>query len=533
MTTVPRFPGLSQQVSDNNPAIQIFGRRFKGDQTEIEYLVEFLLVFLSPKHIISPDESWDKRFPDREILDQWPANTPLKYVPEPRLGLKLFSFLGSSKLETRHECHKKHFKQMLANLKDRIDTDYNISKHEVLEILEQLLSGLVGVAANRTWCTQVYLPVSQRLIAGETIWKRVQGNKNPDITWEEAVTQGLFTFSQHDFLARGGEILYLQLCNLMRFFEKSDLQAFEQKHGFNPGDAEKSINIINKGLDSFFQQATPIDELCRWVESADNITQELIQRKPAQCGWCPEESWKEAYLFAHEFANICRCAIDPLEKIEMLTLCCVFQVLRSLCAQACRYSGFLTDPLFELGGANGFSWIVTTEKLDDPAMRETAIKNLVRVQEIIHSAVRHPDIIPPATTGRTNYEKKADEQGHELFIQLSKRIGFIIPRTGPGARMVISDTILRYFVLALIPPGERRTLQSFEDRLYCHYGIAISGKSLEKAVQWTYPRQNLKVSNTGKNWFEQNLLAAGFLIPLSDAVSQVHNPFFKPEGNNN
>lgn len=532
MTTVPRFPELPHQNSDDNPAIQIFGRRFKGDQTEIEYLVEFLLVFLSPKHIDNPDVSWDQGLPGREIIAQWSANTPLKYAPEPKLGLKLFSFLGSSKLETRHECHKKHFKQILANLQDRIETDHSLPTSEVLEILEQLLCGFVGVSANRTWCTQVYLPVSQHLIAGETIWKRVQGNNNPDISWEDAVAGGLFTFSQHDFLARGGEVLYLQLCNLMRFFESTELRDFEGKNGFDSGDAQESIKIIGQGLDSFFQQVSALDELCRWVESADQITKSLIQRQPAQCGWCPEESWQEAYLFAHEFANICRCTIDPLEKIEMLTLCCVFQVLRSLCAQACRYSELLTDDLQDVGGANGFSWIVTPKQLDDSAVRETAKKNLVRVQEIIHSALRHPEIIPPARAGRTNYEKKADEQGHELFVQLAKRIGFIIPRTGPGARMVISDTVLRYLVLALIPPGESRTLQSFENRLYCHYGMAISGNALEKAVRWTHPRQKLQVSDTGDNWLEQKLLAAGFLIPLSDAVSQVHNPFFKPSSNN-
>ena len=525
MTTVPRFPQLSHQNIDDNPAIQIFGRRFYKDQTEIEYLVEFLLVFLSPKYVDDRDTGWKSGLPNREILDNWPKNTSLKYSPEPRLGLKLFSFLGSSKLETRHECHKDHFKQILTNLKDRIETDYDISKNEVLEILEQLLCGFVGVAANRTWCTQVYLPVSQQLVACETIWKRLKGKKNLEITWEEAVAQGLFTFSQHVFLARGGEALYLQLCNLIRFFGTTELLEFEKKNGFNPGEGEKLIRALNTGIESFFQQTTPIDELCQWIEGADQETQGFIKRQSAQCGWCPEESWQEAYMFAYEFANICRSSIDPLEKIEMLTMCCVFQVLRSLCAQACRYSELMTDALHGLGGATGFCWIVTSEKLDDPALRETSKNNLVRMQEIIYSALRHPDILPPARAGRTNYEKKADEQGHELFVQLAKRIGFIIPKTGPGARMVISDNILRYLVLALIPSGESRTLQSFEDRLYCHYGMAINGKALEKAVRWTHPRQMLQISNAENNWLEENLLAAGFLIPLSDAVSQVRNPF--------
>ncbi len=524
MTTVPRFPQLPHKSEDTNAAIQMFGRRFYKDQTEVEYLVEFFLIFLSPKFVEDQETGWENSFPDKKTLDEWPTSVPLKYTSEPKLGLKLFSFLGSSKLETRHECHKNQFSKIYENLKSRIETDHNISEDDVLEILEQLLYGFVGVAANRTWCTQVYLPISQQLVACETIWQRVKANKRHNIDWDEAVSD-LFTFSQHVFLARGGEVLYLQLCNLIRFFDTLELEEFEKKVGFKTGGGRELIADLTRGLDTFFQQATPIDDLCQWIGNADKNTNDLFNPRPAQCGWCPEESWPEAYLFAYEFSNICKSSVDPLEKIELLTLCCVFQVLRSLCAQACRYSDLITDELYQMGGATGFAWIVTPEKLDNSTLRETAKKNLIRVQEIIHRSLRHPDIIPPSKQGKTNYEKKADEQGHELFVQLAKRIGFIIPRTGPGARMVISDTILRYLVLALIPPGTSRTLESFEEQLYAHYGIAINGGGLEQAVRWTHPRQQLQISNTENNWLEDNLLASGFLIPLSDAVSQVKNPF--------
>lgn len=528
MTTVPRFPRLPQQVADDNAAIQIFGRRFYKDQTDIEYLVEFLLVYFSEKTIGDQNIKWKYGFPSRDVVTQWPDNTVLNYTPEPRLGLKLFSFLGSSKLETRHESHKKHFKKILSLLKDRIQTEsYDLSEAEVLEVLEQLLCGFVGVSANRTWCTQVFLPISEQLIAGETIWRRVQGNKNPDISWEDAVSSDYFSFTQHDFLARGGEVLYLQLCNLMRHFDSDELIDFEKSNKFDHGQAEQALFDIREGVESFFQQTKPIDELCEWVGSADNDTNDLINRNPAQCGWCPEESWKETYLFSIELRNILKASIDPHEKIEMLTLCCVFQVLRSLCAQACRYNNALSSSMSNLGGANGFAWIATPEKLENQAFRKTATQNLTRVQEIIYGALRHPDILPPIRKSKpnTNVEKKADEQGHELFLQLGKRIGFIIPRTGPGARFVISDKILRFLVLALVPPGEKRTLRSFCDRLFCHFGIAINGPELEKAVRWSHPRQTLNMPSVGHEWFEENLLAAGFLIPLSDAVSQVQNPF--------
>ena len=47
-----RFPPTSGDgiaADQTNPAIQIYGRRFYKDQTPVEYLAEFLLVFASPK----------------------------------------------------------------------------------------------------------------------------------------------------------------------------------------------------------------------------------------------------------------------------------------------------------------------------------------------------------------------------------------------------------------------------------------------------------------------------------------------------
>lgn len=523
-----RFPQLNHQRIDENPAIQIFGRRFYKDQTEIEYLAEFLLVFLSPKFITNPDQSFSIGFPSDEDLNTWPVDTTLKYKPHEHLPLKLFSFLTSSKLETRHACHKKRFEQIISKLKTEIETDYNMSEEQVINLLEQLLSGFVGVSANRTWCTQVFLPVSKGLIAAETMWKRIQGNNNPHIFWEDSINQGYFTFTNHDFMARGGEVLYLQLCNLKRFLDSSEITNFERENKFKPGSARQALEDITDNLIKLFEETAPISKLTKWIEDADPETQNLIQRHDASCGWVPEESWPEAYLFANEFANICKAAIDPLEKIEMLTFCCVLQVLRSICSQAVRYGTVMTDKLKKMGGCNGFIWLITPPSLDDQVLKETAKQNLMRVQEIIFSSLKYPGILPPSpnTKGRIkNYDKEADKHSQELFIHLGKRIGFIAPRTGPGARFIISEKILRYLVLALIPPGSKMTLKSFTDRMFCHYGMAVAGTKLKRAIRWTFPRQQLQSAEPQKQWLENSLKATGFLIPLSDAVSQIQNPF--------
>ena len=95
----------------------------------------------------------------------------------------------------------------------------------------------------------------------------------------------------------------------------------------------------------------------------------------------------------------------------------------------------------------------------------------------------------------------------------------------------MTETLLRYFVLALLPPGTRMTLRSFKETLFRHYGIGVNGDHLNKAIHWTYPNQPIELRSIEDDWLEEHLRATGFLIPLSDAVSLVYNPFGKKEKN--
>jgi hypothetical protein len=69
------------QADQTNPAIRLYGRRFYKDQTPVEYLAEFLLVFASAK---SQNQETNYQF-------QF-ALGDCKYWPEDRVALKLFSF---------------------------------------------------------------------------------------------------------------------------------------------------------------------------------------------------------------------------------------------------------------------------------------------------------------------------------------------------------------------------------------------------------------------------------------------------------
>lgn len=537
---VDQFPPIGEDPkADANPAIRLFGRRFRDEQTELEYLIEFLLIFVSKKQFGDKvsigfedgkeSHNW-KGLPELNEVENWPDKKPLIYYPKLRLMLKLFAFLGSSGGESRHNSHLEKHTALFSSLQHFVRTEPSVSKRRVLELLEQVLMGFIGVAGARTWCAHSFLPLSAGLIAGETIWEKNKGKTKPDLSWEEVWKEKMFSPSKYNFLARGGEVLYLQLCNLFRKIGSPELSAFEKKLGYG-GNANLRDEIENN-LKGFFTRAPApvLDRITRWIEENEGEQSVQIARETqgATCGWCPEESWPEAYLFAVELRNISAALLDPIEKIEMLKFCCVLQVLRSLCAQGGRYWP-KNRSLQDENAVQPYAWIITDPNLKDRALKEASRRNLVRIQEMIHGALRTRK--PQKLQNQETY-KNADQQGPALLLKIGKKIGLIAPYKGPGARFVLPDNLLRYFVLALVPPGKRMRLNTFLKVLYRHYGAAVSGPLLEDAVAWTYPDQRFRPPPEQVQWLEEKLLTTGFLTPLSDAVSLIENPFGEEKKDN-
>jgi hypothetical protein len=528
------FPNITLDLADQdrNPAIKLFGRRFFADQTALELLAELLLVLHSPKLIGENELDNHLLLPPREQLLHWPAKAALFYQPKMRLNLKIFAFLGSSKLDTRHLSHRQHYKQLLQQMKDKMDTANAVSKDDVLRGLENLFQGFQGAGLSRTWCAQTFLPVSPGVLASETIWKNTAATKEGVTSWDEALP--FFDSGQRVFLARGGELLYLQTCNALSQSEAT-IASWIKLNQFPFAEEESSpvllYNVLTKVLPRITNQSPPgLEELATWIDHLDSQpADEDDDQKRAKCGWCPEESWAEGYLFAVEVSRICRANIDPIERIELLVIGCALQVLRSLCAQSVRYDTGLDEDRKVNGGSLGFAWIVAGPTQRDRASWKLSERNLMSVQNLIYTALRHEDIL--ALTDERDYAEADRRYGHKLFLSLAKKIGFVVPQRGSGAHFTLNDKILRYLVLALVRPGQKCTLDSFKSALYQHYGMAFAGEQLKQACRWSELAPLEDAISPSASWFEEMLRTAGFLVHLSDACSLVQNPFDGDGGN--
>jgi len=523
-----------------NPAIRLFGLRFIRDQSIVEYLSEFLALVYSYKWI-SDNETIDSPFPSFEDLRKWSCDKDakrLRYRPPIKLNLKLLAFLGASPADKRHDIHGKHYVELAGKLEDNIRS-VNREPEEVREYIEDFLKGFQGAGFNRTWCAQTFYPVSSSVLTQETIWNETVARKNNVQTWENSTHEFKTYYSTHkrNFLARGGEVLYLQLCNALstpqgdvdRFLQGTSLSFFDE----NERNLERLYNSLQRGLTQLDAEHTaPLDSVVEYVDNLDENTYRCTNdnSREIRCEWCPRDSWPEGYLFTVEVNRILSATLDHMDTLGLIMTGCVLQVLRSLCAQSVRYSHDVHSSAS--GGALGYCWVFSSPGSSTRQQRLISQRNLQVVQGLIQGALRNDALKTYVKRGsksdadvRRLYREGDDKYGHKLFLSLGKRLGIIIPQRGPGARFVMTEKALRYFVISLLRPGELLTYDDFLSRLYCHYGIAVEGSYVADAMLWSGLPANNSVQSSRESWLSEMLRAGGFLTELSDACAIVRNPF--------
>lgn len=521
-----RFPNieLDHRKGDANPAVRLFGRRLYTDQTSIEFLIELLLVATSKKKLAG--EVFNHYLPPKEILRRSWTNV-LDYAPKSRLNLKLFSFFGASKLDTRHEIHRQHLNELDRRLKEKMFVSED-SKDNVLKTLENLFLGFHGVGMQRTWCAQSFVPICSSMIAGESIWEKSKGKNVKD--WEDALSY--FSHGQFLFLARGGEVLYLQICNALRQ-KRQDVNHWLEDAGL--GDfltsEEQDPELLHKGLEQSFaelMQEVPsmVSHLAEFIdygvekETSNHTDFDGESPKWVSCGWCPVEAWPEGYLFAVELLRVCRAKLDLMDKMDLLETLCSLQVIRSLVTQGARYAKETDDirvwPEYHLG-------------VSDPEGINKSIKHVSRatvhkVSKTIYDALRHHVIRDnnPKSELDKLYKQADTKYGHKLFLTMGKRIGLIVPKRGAGTRFVLNSRLLRLLVVSL-SAGRRMTYDDFKLAAMAHFGLDFDEKALGKAASWSTDTGIESFGSTTDDWVINMLEEAGALRKLSDSCALVEN----------
>ena len=500
---IKTYPANAKQGDKKAIAAEIYGNRFHADQTLYEYLIEFLLIFVSDDvEGVNPKEALTFHDPN--------AVGDLYYRVQPRIGLKRFIFFDKNKKNDALKIDRLAYQKMMKALMGKIQDCEEDEKKEVLESLQDLLHGYAVVLKKRTWCAQAMLPLCPELIFCEAMPAK---KKRSSIQWYEECTDERdpeeekhkidteFDFDKRNFLARGGELYYLHILQgLQGHPEKQKLLEWLLKEQLVERGRKMSL-IANFVQDTW--------EEC--MEYKQHPTERL------SVSYIPEGAYHSiAGYSVDELINYMSCRMHPVKKIELLSKGVMLQVMRMLSVSTSNYLHQDRECwIMDMGGSTG------------NVVKRIAAGSFTNEQGTFTSAIG-TCIEEDDSVERIKKIRKARKDSFDIFRSKGKELQCIIPKSGPYERFTLPEDCIRFLVLALIPPQGKMTVDMFLDVLYDRYGIVIG------PVQ--YKRMNgadISLANSfneNVNSFQDFLKSTGFLRELSDATSIVVNPYEELRG---
>lgn len=483
---------LEEIKSSGNPLQSIlFGHRIQPGQTKYEYLIEFLQVAIADKKRKKSDKTF---FPKTMFPIEEAPDGKFVYIPHTGIELKRFIFFQKSKIDGKAKVDAEAYRELICEIEERINGRSSAEKKNCVAIIQNLLNGFCAVNQSRSWFDQNVLPICPEVVLPESLGeKKVRQTltfKNDDPKIDNA-----FEYHKYTYMCRGGEIYYLHLLNALVEY---------------PDYRQELEARIRKMLESF----PAFSCLCDFVTDAwKKVYNESIEPVIKDFGWIPESFSARNQYTLSELKNFMSSRSHPFEKMETLSSGIILQIMRMM------YVAASTDIRKNL-------WVIDVNcpGHENNEAKKCAISHFRQNEETIstylYKGLEEYRGILKEKDDRKIIDNAADDS-YRLFRKLGKMIGIIIPLTGSSMRFTLSEEIIKFLVLALIPPKSMITLDKFVEELYEHFGMVIGPeqcKDLPSIGDSSFMNDNLRA-------FAQKLKDCGFLRDLSDATSIVENPY--------
>ena len=487
----------------------LFGHRIKPQQTLYEYLIEFLSVAMAHKRIFngSSDEILTDMFPLSDELN----DHVLEYMPKSNMGLKRFIFFDNSRIDTRAAVDKEAYKECVRIIKDHIDNENStLDKNNCLFILQNILYGFSVENAGRSWFNKNLLPISPEVLFPESLGIQ---DMRQGVSLNDAELDRAFSFNSYTYMCRGGEVYYLHLLHAIN--AHTEYKDVIEKHICKLLDSMPEITKISNFVQDNWVSETGV------ISSTDEDPDVTKKLSAIPLGF---ES-RDKYTVV-ELSNFLTCKIQPMEKLDVFTYGLILQMLRMMYNVAA-----------ESADTGNSAWILdmsSDEQREKAEIKKLAVNCYAKNEESIIKYLNYG--IDFYFGGETEDKKeklfsKAETDTYKLFRKLSKKIGILIPIAGPGMRFTLSEEIIKFLVMALVPAGQKITYEYFLDLMFEHYGMVVSQEHYDKAALNVMAPVNGNVTflNANKVAFSQKMKDCGFLRDLSDATAIVENPYEKEE----
>ena len=480
-------------------ASRIFGNRFKQDQTLYEYLVEFLLVFVSAKN--RDLKTGKLKFHESGFTGR------LEYYVEPRVGLRRFIFFDKSKKGGDIPIDEYAYREIVKAIKKKIDVDTDTEKQDILDGIQDLLHGYAIVVRNRNWCAQSLLPVCPEMVLCDTM---PEEKKRRKLDWwsekDRAEIDKSFSFDKRNFLARGGELYYLHI-----------LQALENKT-----EEKEKLEILLAGL--LGNGKNKLSDICNMVEKTWESLMEYEEKdisKKLSLSFIPVDAYIECGEYSViELENFLSSDLPAINKIEILAKGIMYQIMRMMSWQVDHFLGIEKK-----------AWIVDMKGGSTDTVKKIAADGYSEIESDFMTALnKSAREIGDTKIPEDKYMSllnKARLSTLDLFRTKGKELQCIIPTNGRYERFSLSEDVIRFLVLSLIPPQGKMTLNMFLEKLKKHYNIIIGPEEYRKYIDSSSKLEASLTNSFAENQdaFQAFLKATGFLRELSDATSIVVNPY--------
>lgn len=485
----------------------LFGHRIQPSQTKYEYLIEFLQVAIAEK------QGGKKDCPTYISREFFPivegADGDFRYIPKLGIGLKRFIFLPKSKIDGKARVDEEAYKECVRELEEHMSGGNTVQKKNSIVIVQNLLNGFSAVNQSRSWFDQNVLPICPEVILPEGMGIK-KWRQSLSFAHDLPEVDNAFDYHKYTYMCRGGEVYYLHLLNaLVEYPQYKD-------------EIEHRLNDMISSFPQFSYLCNFVTNTWKNYYTASADTKVVVK----ELGAIPTSFAQRNIYTLNELCNFMSSKAHPFEKMETLANGIILQMMRMMYLAASTES-------------ESNCWVidVNCSGYENAEVKKCAINSFKHNEEVISTYLYKglKDYRHLLSTEKDDQEliKAAADDSYRLFRKLGKMIGVVIPITGKGMRFTLSEDIIKFIVLAIIPPKKMITLDEFVERLYEHFGMVIGPEQYkrEMAKGSVASVGDFSFLNANLEAFSQKLKDCGFLRDLSDATSIVENPYEREDIN--
>jgi hypothetical protein len=528
-------------------ATYIWGHRLRNNQHWMEYLLEFLNILDGFNYQLGRG------------IDADQGSSLEKYKRWYRLGLRRFVFYSK-----RDKAHQELDNAALSLQEKRLQDQYiagGDNGEKIISYARDLFLSLTAVEDDRSWFAKSLRPMHHQLLFWEGRAERAKlplSARTP-LDYDKHISLGA-----RNFFARGGEIYYLIL-----------------SAGSQDGASIGIRNKITSKLHTLLNRNKEIGDLAEiintaWYEGPENRTGE------GDLGWIFDPSCALYRIIVEDVVQFLENDLDTSESFDLMAYLINFHLIQYIyhraqpctssgqhdarCLASCRphilvdmaESGYggpirgVSERLFRQQGfyqeqkAKGLLETYVRECLDeqitpnlvpslyDPIYDEITLEggkskrrlydqNVYKLQkQLSNSEIDLETFFQKSMEMFWNaITNDFDEHFLGIHRKLAKSIGFVSPRSGPGARFVLGDSLLRTLVLANIEPGKQMPFDAFLERLYDRYGIIVGSEEARRSSLDEQESINTDYYDINRSSLLEKMKRAGLVTQYSDATALV------------